>query len=60
MTTATPLRITGARIVDGTGVAPVTDGVVCADADGVLRYVGPAAGAPAAAPPPRDVALGRP
>lgn len=40
------LRLTGARIVDGTGVGPVPDGVVTSDARGDLTYVGPAAGAP--------------
>lgn len=38
-------RIINATIVDGTGAAPVPDGVVVA-VDGRLTYVGPAAGAP--------------
>lgn len=50
MTTGTSLRIIHARIIDGTGAEPVSDGVVCADAEGELTYVGPASGAPVAEP----------
>lgn len=46
----TPLTITGARIIDGTGAAPVEDGVLCSDEHGELTYVGPAEGAPAPHP----------
>ena len=40
--------IRNGQIIDGTGAAPVADGVVVID-DGRLSYVGPAAGAPAVA-----------
>lgn len=52
-----PLRITGARVVDGTGAAPTTDAVLTTDAAGIITYVGPAAGAPAPAPDEHVVAL---
>lgn len=42
------LRITGARLIDGTGAAPVDDAVVLIAADGTVGYAGPAAGAPEA------------
>ncbi|MFZ3598979.1 metal-dependent hydrolase family protein [Streptomyces sp. BH104] len=47
--TRSPLRITHARLIDGTGASPVVDAVVLVDAEGVLTYAGPAADAPAAA-----------
>lgn len=43
---ASPLKIVNARIVDGTGRAPVSGGVVLADEQGDLVYAGPAQGAP--------------
>ena len=43
---ASPLKIVNARIVDGTGRAPLSDGVVVADEQGDLVYAGPAQGAP--------------
>ncbi|MGI5199159.1 amidohydrolase family protein [Streptomyces sp. CA-288835] len=43
---ASPLKIVNARIVDGTGRAPVSDGVVVADEQGDLVYAGPTQGAP--------------
>jgi imidazolonepropionase-like amidohydrolase len=45
-----PLTITGARIIDGTGGAPVADGVLVVDETGVIRYSGPAASAPVVDP----------
>ncbi|WP_052850270.1 metal-dependent hydrolase family protein [Streptomyces avicenniae] len=42
----TPLTFTGARLIDGTGAAPVTDAELHTDANGDLTYAGPAAGAP--------------
>jgi imidazolonepropionase-like amidohydrolase len=42
----TPLRLTGARLVDGTGAPPVEDAVLISTADGRIAYAGPAAGAP--------------
>ncbi|MEW1826835.1 amidohydrolase family protein [Streptomyces sp. NPDC088196] len=42
----TMLRVENARLVDGTGAAPVTDAVVVADAEGTIAYAGPAATAP--------------
>lgn len=47
----TMLRVENARLVDGTGAAPVTDAVVVADAEGTIAYAGPAATAP---PVPED------
>ena len=43
--TATALRIRGARLIDGTGAAPVEDAVLLIDG-GTLRYAGPASQAP--------------
>jgi imidazolonepropionase-like amidohydrolase len=43
--TATALRIRAARLVDGTGAAPVEDAVLLIDG-GALRYAGPASQAP--------------
>ncbi|WP_406101845.1 amidohydrolase family protein [Streptomyces sp. NBC_01003] len=42
----TPLRITNARLVDGTGASPLDDAVVLVDAEGIITYAGPAAEAP--------------
>ncbi|GAA2078508.1 amidohydrolase family protein [Streptomyces albiaxialis] len=53
-----PLRITGARIVDGTGAGPVDDGVVRTGADGTLAYVGPAAAEPPVEPGTRTLDVG--
>jgi len=50
MHVATPLRITRARLVDGTGAEPVTDAVIVTDEQGDIRYAGPAAGAPPTGP----------
>ena len=47
----TMLRVENARLVDGTGAAPVTDAVVVADAEGTIAYAGPAATSP---PVPED------
>ncbi|WP_306316486.1 MULTISPECIES: amidohydrolase family protein [unclassified Streptomyces] len=44
------LRITNARLIDGTGAAPVDNATLVVDADGLIAYAGPAATAPAAAP----------
>ncbi|NYV73520.1 amidohydrolase family protein [Streptomyces sp. UH6] len=44
--TASSLRITGARLIDGTGAAPVENAVLDVDDDGLIVYAGPAAGAP--------------
>jgi imidazolonepropionase-like amidohydrolase len=41
------LTLTGVRIIDGTGSAPVADGVLLVDDAGLIAYAGPAAGAPA-------------
>ncbi|MFC7331336.1 metal-dependent hydrolase family protein [Marinactinospora rubrisoli] len=43
------LRIERARLIDGTGAAPIDDAVLVAGDDGVIGYAGPAAGAPAPA-----------
>ncbi|WP_243744749.1 metal-dependent hydrolase family protein [Streptomyces hainanensis] len=51
----TPLTITGARIIDGTGAEPVPDGEIRTDENGDLTYVGPAAGAPGRAPGARVI-----
>ncbi|MGW6403731.1 amidohydrolase family protein [Streptomyces sp. NPDC055134] len=42
----TPLRIHHARLIDGTGSAPVDDAVVVIDSEGIIAYAGPAAEAP--------------
>lgn len=41
------LRLTNATIIDGTGAAPVNDGVLDVTVNGHIGYAGPAAGAPA-------------
>ncbi|OMI35912.1 metal-dependent hydrolase family protein [Streptomyces sparsogenes] len=46
MTPTTPLKITGARLIDGTGAEPVSDAVVLTDEQGDIAYAGPAADAP--------------
>lgn len=48
--TPRPVRFTGARLIDGTGAAPVEDAVVLTAADGTIAYAGPAAGAPSPDP----------
>jgi imidazolonepropionase-like amidohydrolase len=53
----TMLRVENARLVDGTGAAPVTDAVVVADAEGTLTYAGPAATAPPVPEDPRAVRI---
>ncbi|MDA2812761.1 amidohydrolase family protein [Nocardiopsis sp. RSe5-2] len=53
-----PVRFSGARLIDGTGAAPVEDAVVDTAADGTIAYAGPAAGAPAPAPGRQEVDLG--
>lgn len=45
----TALRVQSARLIDGTGAAPVDDAVVTIDAQGTITYAGPAATAPPAA-----------
>ncbi|WP_240796570.1 amidohydrolase family protein [Streptomyces sp. RFCAC02] len=52
---STPLTLTGARLIDGTGAAPVADAVVHTDANGDVTYAGPAAGAPPQAPDARVI-----
>ncbi len=42
------LRITGARLIDGTGRAPIDNAELLVDADGRILYVGPTALAPLA------------
>lgn len=42
------LRLVGARLIDGTGAAPVPDAVVDVDDRGLIVYAGPAAAAPPA------------
>ncbi|WP_369037359.1 MULTISPECIES: metal-dependent hydrolase family protein [Streptomyces] len=57
----TALRIHHARLIDGTGAAPVDDAVVAVDAEGTLTYAGPAATAPPAsenASPVREIDAG--
>lgn len=55
-TTATvPLTLTGARLIDGTGAAPVDDAVVQIDDRGELTFAGPAALAPPLDPGARVV-----
>ncbi|RIJ51028.1 amidohydrolase family protein [Clavibacter lycopersici] len=44
----TGTRLTGARLIDGTGRPPVDDAVVVVDDAGVIAYAGPAATAPPA------------
>ncbi|WP_241562415.1 metal-dependent hydrolase family protein [Streptomyces hoynatensis] len=51
---AEPLVITGARLVDGTGAAPVADAEVHTGERGEVTYAGPAAAAP---PRPRGARL---
>jgi imidazolonepropionase-like amidohydrolase len=58
VTSPAPLRITGARIIDGTGAAPVDDGVVRWGTDGTLTYVGPAATEPPVEPGVRTLDVG--
>ncbi|WP_017623497.1 metal-dependent hydrolase family protein [Nocardiopsis chromatogenes] len=53
-----PVRFTGARLIDGTGAAPVDDAVVATAADGTIAYAGPAAGAPDPGPGQEEVDLG--
>lgn len=48
-------RIVRARLIDGTGAAPVDDAVVCIDTDGTIAYAGNAAGAPGSNPETRIV-----
>jgi imidazolonepropionase-like amidohydrolase len=48
MTTSTAKRIVRARMIDGTGAAPVDDAVICVDDRGMIEYAGPAERAPAA------------
>ncbi|GAA4627816.1 amidohydrolase family protein [Actinoallomurus vinaceus] len=52
------LRVERARLIDGTGAAPVDDAVLCVDETGVIAYAGPAAGAPAAVPGERVIDAG--
>ncbi|MEU7177566.1 MULTISPECIES: metal-dependent hydrolase family protein [Streptomyces] len=47
-----------ARLIDGTGAAPVEDAVLAVADDGTIRYAGPAGNAPAAAPGETSVDLG--
>ncbi|MGW0584414.1 amidohydrolase family protein, partial [Streptomyces sp. NPDC002920] len=47
-TAPTALYIHNARLIDGTGAAPVEDAVVRTDAEGTVLYAGPAATAPTA------------
>ncbi|MDQ1129318.1 amidohydrolase family protein [Microbacterium sp. SORGH_AS_0888] len=47
-TTHRGLRLVGARLIDGTGAAPVDDAVLLIDEQGIVSYAGPAAGAPEA------------
>src|SRR5688500_6668321 len=44
--TTAALAITGARLIDGTGAAPVADAVIQVDERGELIFAGPAALAP--------------
>ncbi len=57
-TTGTALQVRNARLIDGTGAAPVADAVIAADTDGIITYAGPAATAPAAAPATRCIDAG--
>jgi len=41
-----PITLTGARLIDGTGRAPILDGVLIVDDLGVIEYAGSAASAP--------------
>lgn len=52
-----PTRYTGARLIDGTGTAPVDNGVVVTDEAGTISYVGPADTAPIPTPEQRSVDL---
>ena len=52
------LRIVHARMIDGTGTAPVDDAVICVDERGVIEYAGDADGAPVNGPSTRTVDLG--
>ena len=45
------LRITNARLIDGTGAAPVEGATLLVDAEGLITYAGPAATAPKGAAP---------
>ncbi|MFB8120955.1 amidohydrolase family protein [Streptomyces sp. NPDC055962] len=45
---AASLRLTGARLIDGTGSEPVADAVIDVDERGVIVHAGPAATAPPA------------
>lgn len=53
-----PLWIRAARLIDGTGQAPVEDACVCVDTQGVITYAGPAEQAPVVRPDARTVDLG--
>lgn len=53
-----PVRFSGARLIDGTGAAPVEDAVVATAADGTIAYAGPAEGAPVPEPGQEEVDLG--
>ncbi|MFD8565636.1 amidohydrolase family protein [Streptomyces sp. NPDC059639] len=52
---STALTVTGARLVDGTGAAPVEDAVLVVDDAGLISYAGPAATAPPSAPGARTL-----
>ncbi|MFD7281807.1 amidohydrolase family protein [Streptomyces sp. NPDC059862] len=47
MSTTPRARYINARLIDGTGAAPVADAVLVVDDGGTIEYAGPAAGAPA-------------
>lgn len=53
--TRTALRVHNARLIDGTGAAPVDNAVVVADPDGTIVYAGPAATAPEVPEDPASV-----